>query len=149
MLERSKSSLQVPVDDTDADLADDNEQHPSSDEELQNPLGPMLTWRHPDLHIEKTDYGVTWYELVLHFIAFAGRCMPIWIEIQENQPAARLIFILLKWLYRNQKSVAYGTKPLIFVMWFNILKVHPKSIYIHGIPKRALLQWFVWAFIGA
>lgn len=35
----------------------------------------------------KTDYGVTWYELVIHFALFAGRCMPIWLKVKDNQPA--------------------------------------------------------------
>lgn len=36
-----------------------------------------LTWRHPDLPLQKNDYGVTCYELAIHFTLFAGACLPV------------------------------------------------------------------------
>lgn len=46
-----------------------------------------LTWRHPDLPLTSSDYGITWNELAIHFSLFACRCMPIWLKVKENQPA--------------------------------------------------------------
>lgn len=40
----------------------------------------QLEWRHPDLALQKSDFGVTWYELTIHFSLYAGRCLPIWIK---------------------------------------------------------------------
>ena len=51
-----------------------------------------LIWRHPDQSLDKYDYGITWYELVLHFTLFAGRCLPIWIKVADHQPAHPFAF---------------------------------------------------------
>ena len=56
-----------------------------------------LIWRHPDQSLDKNDYGITWYELVLHFTLFAGRCLPIWIKVVDHQPAHPFVaFFLMK-----------------------------------------------------
>lgn len=43
-----------------------------------------LTWRHPDLPLDKKDFGITWCELALQFTIFAGKCLPVWIHDHDK-----------------------------------------------------------------
>lgn len=85
----------------------------------------------------------TGYELVLHFTLFAGRGMPIWIKVQDNQPAHPFDF--------NSPEVALQKpeviRPQTFVTSFNTWKAQKKSSTL-DIPKQGLQPWCVWGFIG-
>ena len=67
-----------------------------------------LQWRHPDLPLVRTDFGVTWYELVVHYTLYAGRCLPIWIR-HDNQSFA--------WPYAFDSLEVAIQKPEVKSLW--------------------------------
>lgn len=44
----------------------------------------QMKWRHPDLPLNKEDYGITWYELAIQFTIFAGKRLPVWIHDSDK-----------------------------------------------------------------
>lgn len=74
----------------------------------------MALFSAPDLPVAKHDFGITWYELVIHVALFAGRCMPIWLKVKDSHPTHPFDFFHPKFLYKILKSKACGTRPLIF-----------------------------------
>lgn len=44
----------------------------------------QLTWRNPDLPLDKNDFGITWCELALHCSIYAGRCLSVWIHDSDK-----------------------------------------------------------------
>ena len=47
----------------------------------------QLQWRHPNLSRQKDDFGITWYELTIHYTLYAGKCLPIWVKHKDHHRA--------------------------------------------------------------
>ena len=67
-----------------------------------------LEWRHPDLPLLKSDFGITWYELTVHFTLYAGRCLPIWVKHKDQHHA---------WPYAFDSEEVAILKPEVRSLW--------------------------------
>lgn len=68
----------------------------------------QLEWRHPDLPPQKNDFGVTWYELTIHFTMYTGRCLPIWVKQKTGHQA---------WPYPFDSEEVAILKPEVRSLW--------------------------------
>ena len=102
-----------------------------------------------DQIIDKFEYGITWYELVIHFTLFAGKCMPIWIKVADHQPAHPFDFFSdeVKLQKPDVRSLSHQATNLRYVVQY---LEHTAKIKLYPRYKKALRQpWYAWDSIVA
>lgn len=60
------------------------------------------------MHLVRTDFGITWYQLAVHFLLYAGRSLPVWIRHKDKSFA---------WPYDFDSPEVAIQKPEVKSLW--------------------------------
>ena len=92
-----------------------------------------LTWRHPDLPPQQNDFGVTWYELAVHFTLYAGTCLPVWVKHKDQHHA---------WPYPFDSTEVKILKPEVRSLWHQAHNLRAVVKYLESSTGQYLYPRF-------
>ena len=103
----------------------------------------QMKWRHPDLPLNKEDYGITWYELAIQFTIFAGKRLPVWIHDSDKGFAVPFDFFFGSGRTpKTRVSRSWSSKLLLSEQSWDTLKILVEFTFFHVITKTGASSLF-------